>query len=404
MSIKNKILIFIAIIAIVMVVQFFMHSRAQDHITRFETTGHGVTYDFDASPSFYSNNSQFFFHATRDSMRSLRSDATVRWTAPLSLNRPIMVARGDIVAVGEQSGGRRVYVFDNDGLLFRRDFAHPVVSFFVNESGILAVIVQYASGHGIYVFDQGTVAANRAMFSMAIHENLRYPTSVEVSADGRYIAVAILDLNTRLSTTVQFRYINEEDARGTVGGLFSSETFYGQIIHTMRFMEGHRLVIATTSQIVCHQITRGNHAVSTQREVWDIQLNNVLSAIEFYNNRYFVFVTGDRHAGAVDASPVGTVYIVNASGDTVGEYSIGRRVTHLSLGHRTVLVGADRNFHAIDFRGQHIWEHNALFDTRTVIFLGNTNTILVAGANRAEIHTRNRIRVNDFGNFTLEVD
>jgi len=404
MKTKTKILICASIVAIVIIIQLITSNVGQGTAMRFEQTGVFFPYNFDASPSFYSNSSEFFFFATRDGVayRTANRDR-VEWNHAYSLNRPVMVGRGDFAAVGEQSGGRRIYVFNaNEGYLFHVDFDVPVLTFSINETGFLAVVVQYNTGHGIYVFNQASIGGIDGdwMYSRFEEAELVYPTAIEVSADGRYIIVALLDLRVRPTTTLQFGYINSNDGfiTGHIQGLFSEERLDRQLVYAMQFMSGNRLVVATTSQLVIYQISPRNHAPSVQEEIWSEALENSLTHIEFYGNSHFVYVLGDRNIGMSDAPPPGTVNIRNAAGARIGTFALGRRATHLSVGHGAVLVGADRNFHAVNFNGTHLWEHNSLFDTRAMLFLDNTDIILIAGMNRAEVQERRRVRVSDFEN------
>jgi len=402
MSTKTKILIFVGLITVVMVVQFFLPDMGQNHIVRMEPTGHSVSYTFDASPSFHSNNSRFFYFVTRDGISFRPSNGDVRWSYTFSFSQPLMVARGDIVAVGERYGGRRIYVFNSsDELLFRADFDYPVAMFSVNAAGFLSVVLQTSVGYRVYVHNQQSIRAGEYLYRQNIVGELYFPTAVEVSEDGRYIAVAIADLNVRVNTTVHLRYLNERDSRvwGLEYGLFAFETFADQIVYAVRFMADNRLVMATESQIMGYQIIAREYTVTTKQPIWTIQLQNELSQMAFYGNRHLVYVTGDRHLGATNGSPVGMVQIINTTdGERVGEFNMGRRATHLSVGHGAVLVGSDRNFHAIDLRGNHLWEHNSLHHTGDMIFLDDTDTVLIAGASRAEVNTRQRVRINDFEN------
>lgn len=398
MNNKTKILIFVGLITIVMVVQFFMPHFGQTHIIRMEPTGDSVSYPLDAGPSFHSNNSNLFYFVTRGGVQQLASNGGVRWSEPFSFTHPIMVARGDIVAVGERAG-RTVYVFNSAGLIFSADFDDPVVLFSVNEAGILSVVLETSFGYRIYIHNQQSVRpGERALFYQNITGDLHFPTAVEVSENGRYIAVAILDSSTSLfNHTILLRYMNEWDARaaGVEEGLFAAEILDDQeVIYSMRFMADNKFVVATTSRIICYQITSRSYGVSTKQILWAINLQNYLSHIAFYGNRHLVYVTGDRHLGIIDGTPPGAVRIVNLDSTQVGEFNLGRSVTHLSVGHGAAIVGTDRNFHAIDLRGNLLWEHNALQYTRDVIFLDDTDTILIAGANRAEVHVRRRMRNN----------
>ena len=407
MSWKTKILIFVGIITAVMVVQFFMPGTGQGHTIRMEATGYGVPYAFDANPSFHSNNSRFYFVVTREGIQYRPSAGDARWTHSFNLTQPVTVARGDFIAVGEKSGGRRVDVFSaNDGFLFRAEFNDPVVMFSINETGILAAVVQYATGrYGIYAHNQQSVRRGEVIYFQRITDDLHFPTAVEVSADGSYIAIAIVDLNVRMDTTVQFRFVNRADARAAgveeVDGLFASEIFSGQLVYGMRFMANNRFVVATTSQIAGFQLVPQAYAVTQVRPQWTRSLQNELSHIAFYGNRHLVYVTGDMHLGMAEGSPVGTVYMVNADGTETGTFSLGRRATHLSVGHGALLVGSDRNFHAVDMRGNHLWEHNSLHYTRDMIFLDDTDTVLIAAANRADVHARRRVRIDELESLIL---
>lgn len=400
---STKVLIFVGVIAVVIVLQFFMPNIGQTHNIRLEPTGHGVSYDFDASPSFHSNSSGDFFFATRDGIQYRSSGGTQHWNVPFTFNNPVMVSSNNVVAVGEPRG-RRVYVLDTEGLLFSINSEHPIMAFSVNDTGFLAIVVQYPNGHRIRVYNPNSFV--EPLFTRLIVEQdeaLWYPTSVEISNDGRYTAVALLDLNTLLRTTVQFGYINEQDGMGTGDrfGIFASEILHGQIVSAISFMAGNRVVVTTTSYIICFLLTSQSHAPTAVSELWRIELQNNIDQLAFYNNRHIIYVTGDRHVGAVDAPQIGTITILNLDGTADGTFNLGRRATHLSLGHGALLVGADRNFHAINMSGGHLWEHNAFFDTRgrDVIFLDNTDTILIGGANRAEIYERRRVQVDDFESF-----
>lgn len=400
-STKATIIIALAVIVVVMGVQFIVWPMAglgQERYMRMYATGRTVSYDFDSGASFHSNNSRFFYIATRDRVSLVPSGGgEARWSHTFSINRPVMVARGDVVAVGEVSGGHQIYVFDSNGLMYRVVFENPVLTFSVNEAGFLSAIVQYESGYGIYIYNHLNYT-NPPIFYKSIHADQFFPLSVEVCNNGNFVAIAMLDLTTRLTTSVQLRYMNQWDAWGTDGGLFSEDTFPNYMITSMRFMADNRLIVATTSQnsaqILCFRIQMGA-GQSVVQQVWNINLLNTLTHLEFYGDRHFAYITGERFIGKDDADPVGTLRIVNIDGTQTGSFNLNRRASHLSMGQNAVIIGSDRNYHAIDFRGTHLWEHIVPHETRDVLFLDNTDTVLIAGANRAEVMQRRRVRLEE---------
>jgi hypothetical protein len=312
------------------------------------------------------------------------------WRYPFAFTNPWLSARGGYVAVGEESGGRVIYVFNEDGFLFRTALENTILSFWINETGFLSVVAQYEGGYGIYVFNQHRSTQENPFFHWDFYHELISPTHIEVSPDGKYIAIARVDITFNPISSVQFRYMNQWDAWGTERGHFATEYFPGQLVTALRFMNENRLIVSTTSQITCFQLGP-RHTVS--HRIWEHELENQKSHIVFYNGTHFAYVTRERiPMTAGEGDPPGTVRIFGINGVQTGTFELGRRATHLRMGHNSVIVGGDRGFHAIDFRGNDIWEHTTLFDTQDVLFLDNINTIFVAGSNQAEIFERRRAR------------
>jgi len=393
-----KILITMVLVAVVILAYFFLLpllGLGADRELSMVGTGRTFDFDFDAGAAFHSNDSRFFYFSTREGMRQIASNSNLMWHEAQNFNNPGIAVAGDIVAVGEQSGGFNINVFGADGLKFSVTMDNPVVFFEVNETGFLSVIARYDGGYGMYVLNQVRPLPEHPLFHWDFYEDLITPIHLVVSPDGTYVAIGFVDLNINVRTFVQFRYLNQRDAWGTDRGHFATEDFPDEYITALRFMNDNRLVIATTSQIACFQLGPG-HAAS--RKAWGIELENIKTHIEFYNGTHIAFAVGERKLPAEgEGYPVGTVRIYNVSnGNQTGTFELGRRATHLRMGHSSVIVGGDRSFHAMDFRGNPLWEHTSMFETRDVLFLENTNTILVAGSNHAEVFERRRLREDDF--------
>jgi hypothetical protein len=235
----------------------------------------------------------------------------------------------------------------------------------------------------------------RMVFYESTHPNL-IPMMAEVSAEGRYIAIGLLDYNNRLQSKIQFVLTYSGDAWGT-DGVFFEDTFDDQLILLMRKTKDNRLVVLTDTQIVVY--TRTGSSVS---KTATIPLYNRVDQIAFDSEGRFAVALGfveSAFLNAPEAEAPGTVLIFDASGTRTGTYPTGRRITHLSMGHGTVIVGTDRNFHSLSLQGALNWEFIALHQVRDFIFLENGETVLIAGANRADIWQRQRNRDGETGDF-----
>ena len=403
LSTASYFLIAAIIVLVILAVQFFLLPLlgfGTDSEMGIVGTGRVIHYDFDAGAAFHSNDSRFFYYASRDGIRRIASNSNLDWHHAFLLNSPSVAARGDYIAVGEERGGRVIYVFDTNGMIFNITMNDPILAFFINETGFLSVIVEYGGGYGIYVFNRHLHNPENPLFRWTEFNELLAPSHVEVSPDGRYIAIAVMDLSISVRTSVQFRYLSQWDAWGTDHGLFATQDFQGQLVTALRFMSNNRLVVSTTSRVTCFQLGPG-HTVS--RELWTIHLDNQKTHIEFFDDTHFAIAMGDRLSLVTNEGyPLGTVRIYNMNRTQLGTFELGRRVTHLRMGHNSVLVGGGRSFHAIDFRGNSIWEHTTLFDTRDVLFLENTGTILIAGSIQSEIFERRRLREYERATFSEE--
>jgi len=393
MKTRTKILIFVVIITGVMAFQLFLPSFGRNRHMRMEVLeGHGISYDFGASPSFHSNNSASFFYSTRNVVQ-YRTPGRIEQSHNFNptLIRPIMIGRDNIVAVGEENG-RRVYVFGTDSIILRKEFDDPISVFSITESGLLSVVLRYGSGHQVRVYNTN----GERIFRRTIVDPLKIPTAIETSPCGRYVVMAIMDISVMLTTYLEFGYTSAMDALELtdVQGVFFTDVFREHIVTGMRFMADNKLVVSTTAGIICYQIRPIAHGPTAVDQVFFHETNFYIDRLVFYGNRHFAYATGSRHVGETEGPTTGTVRIYNINGTRTGEFVLGRRATHLSAGHGALLVGADRNFHAVALNGNHLWEHNALQDAsgRDVIFLENTNTILISGPNRADVLVRQRAR------------
>jgi len=358
------------------------------HDLRLENTGRYISYAIDSSPSFHSSNSRSFFVTTRTGIRHVASSGDIRVNETFSLTRPHMVARGDVVAVGEEDG-RVIRTFNANGSINVVPLDNPAQGFFVNANGVVSVIMASDSGYHIKAFDR--YVSDEYFFRSNIQHRdnpMRFPIAVDVSENRQYVAIAHLNLYHQMVASIDFFAADRSARFGTVD-IFAGIHFPGEILIAMRFVSDNQMLVITDSQITILRID-GN----ALQEEWSHPLYNRLDQLAFCVGGHFAYVSGTPvRPNCRYADPVGTVNIFNINGLTGRFYlGLGRRATHLSMGHNAVIVGVDRYFHAVNARGVSLWHHSVQQDVRDMIFLDDTNTILIAGATRAEVWRRQRTR------------
>ena len=354
---------------------------------RMIDTGIGVSYGFDMHANFYSPGAQNFFFGTRDGMQNISSTGDVRWQQGFNMIQPIMVGRGDMVAVGE-SEGRRIYVFNMNGLMYIANLQHPVLYFTVNQTGYLSVIMRTDIGYEIQVFNPNNPGDPNYGYRAPINDANVFPWSVDVSECGTYIAKALMDVDTLILSRLTFSYVRRVDSRGLPDGLFASYSFPNEFIFRTRFTGCGRVIAVTDHQILGFEAGSG-----TQGPLWNIPLYNRLDKIHIGESS-FAYVTGDPFLNQPEAENPGVLRIYNFDGQLTGTYDLGRRATHLNMGFNTVVVGIGRTFYALNNHGIQLWNYSAIYDVQDMFFLDNTDTVLLAGSTRASVMRRLRVTEN----------
>jgi hypothetical protein len=349
---------------------------------RMTDTQKGVAYEYEAGTSFYSYDSRFFYFCTKDGVKYVASDGNIKWQEIFNLSKPLMAARGDTVAMGEAKG-KHIYVFNGNGPLFDAAFDEPALFFSVNKSGYLAVILKLDKGYEVRVYYR---QGDEPIYRNVLRDPLMQPMAVDISDDGRYVALALLDISLRMSSRASFYYVNAKDAYATADGLFAWEDFPNQLIGCIQFMDKNNALVVTDTQINCYRPDE-NHSLAEQ---WTLPMRNRIDYLAFYNGSRFAFTTGDKLLNTDNAAEPGTVYIYGINGECTGEFNLGRKATYLSMGHDAVLVGADRSFYALNNRGIRLWEYITTQDTGQLIFLDNTDTVLMSGGARATVLKRTK--------------
>ncbi|MCL2709155.1 MAG: DUF5711 family protein, partial [Defluviitaleaceae bacterium] len=354
---------------------------------RMSDTQKGVAYDFNAGASFHANGTRYFYFCTKDGTRCISSAGDEKWHFQYGLTKPVAVSSGDKLAVGE-SKGRHIYVFDQNGLYYDVVLSEPALGFFINSNGYLAVVLQLEQGYAVNVYNQKN--NSNPLFYRRIYESWLVPVAADVSEDGKFAAIALLDTEVHLSLRVNFHYINQRDTTSP-DGLFGAVLMQRQFPLALKFLDKNRVVVATDERFACYALGDMNACDLA----WEMPLQNELDLLAFGGGSHFAFVAGEKLLNEPEALEPGTLAFVSAGGDVTGTFEPGRKATHLSLGHGAALVGAGRNFYAVSPKGVRLWEYVSLQDTRQMLFLENTDTVLLAGNARATVLKRVRQKLSE---------
>jgi hypothetical protein len=370
----------IAVALLVCAALFFWWPRptvvAAFHPVSDEQT-HEATYTYDSGAAFYSYQSDHFFYASRNGVQYISSKGVRAWEDSFQLTTPVLTGRGGYIAVGE-TGGYSVYVYNAHGKCFEQRFDHPILSFTVNTAGVLTVILQLTDGYLIESYGAQSLSGNRLLYYQFVDPNI-YPVSADTSLDGRITAVAFLNLSidayAKLSSRVTFIYSHKDEAKNFQDGIFArTEAKKDQIISSVRFMENNKLLIVSDDALDCLQ-PEADHQI---KKLWSISLHNQIECFSLDGEEGFAFVTGEPFSSDEQAEKSGTLLFYTMNGKKRGVYQTGDKAEALLVNGDDALVVSGRRYTAVSGRGRLLWKYDALSDFKQIIFLENTNTLLMA--------------------------
>lgn len=374
-SIVAVLLLSTALIQQVILGMISAEARREQHMV---ATGMVVDYGFDMHPGFHSPDARHFFFTTRQGLQIKTPTGDLLQEHHFSLTQPVMVGRGNTVAIGEPDG-YKIYVFNSGGLLYYVTFEHPTILYNVNQSGHLSVILRTNAGYQLQVFNPNNPHSDS--FRNPINDANVFPTAMDVSECGTYIALALLNVDTLMFSQVTFSYIRASDsrARGLTDGLIRGYRYNNEFIYHIQFTNCNRVLVFTDQQII--GFATGSDA---QGSLWTIPLYNQIDMLYIGTNN-FAYVTGDPFLNSPELRDHGVLHIHNFYGQPTGTYDLGRRATHLSIGFNTVLVGTGRTFQAINSLGLPLWKYSATQEVANMIFMDNTDTVLMVGGASATV-------------------
>ncbi len=341
---------------------------------RLYETGLSFEYSADSRPLFYSPNNAGFFHVTKNGVKFLNPDGYERMSAMYSMVAPNIVADGEYISVAENRGNW-LYVYNSGGELYEVQVDEPIVGMALNNAGYSAAITRKGeAGYGVSVFNPKGALQSGGVLGDANS----YPLCADISDDGRILAFAYLDVNeVQMNSKINFIYITQTDSIDIKDGIYAANTENrDQVIGSLVFMEKNKLLAVSDSEIRCYDANNGGAIL------WKMPLPNEVSAFCTIGKNAFALAY-DTPRFVEGYEKRGTVCIYNMDLLKIGTFDGGGRVTQLTYGFDTLIVGANRAFYGITTKGDTLWTYNAPMDVFGVSPVARSGRLVITGNSRA---------------------
>ncbi len=337
-------------------------------------------YNFDSKATFYSNSSSDFFFVTKNGVKYISLNGNAKWDVAIDLKEPKLVGNGDFVAVGEL-GGNMIYVFGKNGEIYRKQFENNMIvqSFNINKSGYVSVILQDGEEYRTIVFDSTGFNIWEWKYQLP---NI-YPIATAVSGDSRILACALFNVSEYLSTNLMYAYLDKNEAKDFTDTIFYSKNKDELVVGALGFM-GAGWHIAVSDGDVTGASFGSTNVITDE---WGFEVNNKIDFFGLIGDRGFATVLGNSLINK-QGEGVGTINFYDNKGQPVGTVDLGKKAMSFTSSKDGVIVSTGRTYYAFSPKGKPLWQYEATADVNQVIFLNNTDTILVATPTEAAVYKR----------------
>ncbi len=262
----------------------------------------------------------------RDGVAFLNKENEEQWIQPTQLQNPVIVVKDGSFAVAD-SGGNSILVFSEDGLTGEIETTLPIEKIALSDQGIVSVVLRNEDTPEIITYD---ATGNVLVELQTSPGTTGYPTALEMSDDGKMMAVSYLTVDgTGISSRVIY-YDFSEAGQSRQDNIVSSVVYNDTVMADIFFMGSGRSVVVGDSSFV---IYRGTDAPEVEKE---ITLDQEIQSV-FHSDRYIGFVLLNQEKSGYE------VRLYNRQGEQIISRDLPGKYGNVKIsGDEIILFDGDR--------------------------------------------------------------
>jgi len=263
----------------------------------------------------------------------------VKWNSSFFLSNPILKNEKNIFAITENRG-HQCYVYSEDGLMYEVKSENPIVDYEINSKGYLALIFETKDGYEVPVYnDRGKEIIRHVSY----RENDGYPFDLDISEDGRILAMSFVDISgNEVNNKVSQYYIDSADGKDFINSMFYSK-HYDFIIPKIKFVE-NRLIGVAEDKIIFYD-------EDGEYETIDLKAN--IFKFKFLKDGKFALMFSNEMLKSEEK----TVLFYNEKGKKISEYkNENLNADFFDSDEENIYISDGKKYTCFDYKGKMKWE------------------------------------------------
>lgn len=376
-KIQGRIKVFLTIIVLILILSYIylkvtgnsmleilMDYQAKNVTTQLKDK---ITFDADSKSSF-AIVSGAYVQCTKDGIKYFGDN---NWNETYTMTNPLMITEANIIAVGEIKS-REVFVFNEKGKLYSAQTDAEIVKFAINKLGCLAVITKTESEYITKVYNK-----NGVLLTDIVDEIKEiYPVAIDLSADGKYLAISYIDTSgTSYVSRILFYDIENENEYVDSINFNATIQKKDEIIAMLSYI-GDNLAVVSDKSIMLVDYTG--------KELWSKVLSNNLTAIDLGNKDNVIMALGDEFPGGSEYKS-GTIVWYDIAGNKIGSYETNDKIQLLCSKANRIVAYGTKTIYGLNTRGSLLWEHAVTQDLKQMLLYDDLSRMFLTYRNSAEI-------------------
>ncbi len=214
----------------------------------------------------------------KDGMRCLDVKGKVAWDVTYQIQNPCVKVDGGVVAVAG-FGEHLIHLMDTNGRLGEIDTNLPIRNLCVSEAGYVGAVLADNDVYWIYVYDAKGNEITKARTTMP---QSGYPLSIELSSNGKLLAVSYLYLDAGvMQTNVAFYNLGEVGQNHS--GQYMSGYIYEEMVPEIHYLNDRVAMAISSDRLMIYEGTEKPEVLK------EILLNDILKGV-YWGDEHVILV------------------------------------------------------------------------------------------------------------------
>lgn len=219
----------------------------------------------------------------RDGVVYLNKKNEEQWIQPAQIQNPVIVVKENAFAVAD-NGGNNIMVFTEEGLKGEIETTLPIEKIAISDQGIVSAVLRDENSPKIISYD---ATGNILVEQKTTVGTTGYPAALELSGDGRLLAVSYLYTEGAVIKSRVVFYNFGETGQGKPDNIVSSAEYEDTVAAEVFFMGEDRAVVVGDNRFI---IYKGKEEPQKEKEIIiDQEIQSV-----FHSDQYIGFVLLNR--------------------------------------------------------------------------------------------------------------